>query len=194
MGYVIPPEGRKVSSLELNKLWNVPPEEETTDLANPFVRSAEKTSLIGKQISSPRKEGALSGRKIAPLAQSDELTNRIVQLTKDWDEMTPDELAESIIDLEDRVQVLKSGESPGIEKIEQLVKHLHFRYVFPLVQELSLEGKEGNLESIQIPFAQQIYRVADEIIQQNSLLPFAELSDLQKREVYRYALILGSSE
>ena len=152
------------------------------EIENPFVRTAEKTTQLGKQIGAQPKEKALSNRKIVQLAVQDELAGRVDQVAANWDAMDPEALAESIIDLEDRVAVLKDVQSPELDKIRSQVKHMHFRYVFPVVSMLDLKsGAEG----IEIPFAQEVYNLADQVFKTQSVLPFQQMNAVQQAQVLR---------
>ena len=152
------------------------------DIENPFVRTTEKTTQAAKQIGSQAKEKTLSSRKIVQLAVQDELASRVGQVASNWDAMDPEALAESIIDLEDRVAVLKDVQTPEMNKIRAQIRNMHFRYVFPVVSMLDLKaGGEG----IEIPFAREVYNLADQVFKTQSVLPFQQLSSVQQAQILR---------
>lgn len=154
------------------------------DIENPFVRTTEKATQLGKQIGSQAKEKTLSNRKIVQLAVQDELAARVGQVVQNWDALDPEALAESIIDLEDRVAVLKDVQSPEMDKIRAQVRNMHFRYLFPVVSMLDL--KSGG-EGIEIPFAREVHNLADQVFKTQSVLPFQQLSSTQQAQVLRNA-------
>src|SRR5690606_5833314 len=69
---------------------------------------------------------SLQGRDVALLKETTSLARYI---KTNWDELGPEELADNIIALEDKVSVLKET-SPAVKKVRQLAEHLHFNFVF----------------------------------------------------------------
>ncbi|HSX26423.1 MAG TPA: hypothetical protein VLE89_05385 [Chlamydiales bacterium] len=173
MGFKIRPEIKTPPSYPLDEKVG-----EMNDSQNPFVRATEKTSQVGKQISAPKKEGATSARKIIQLAATDDLASRVSALDKHWDEMEPEALAESIVDLENRVALL-DGEDPVARKVQERVQRFHFEFVFPITRELKTEGE--------FSFVKEINQIAAQILKQNSLLPFTQLAPEQQRSILHYA-------
>ncbi len=186
MGIHFRPEGHKIPE----KVVQSGEESQTNDLENPFVRTTEKTNLCKEKISAPKREKSLPSRTIVPMVDLDDCTRRIEEIDKGWDELDPEMLAEEIIDLEDRISLFQGEPTDEVRKVQAQVKHLHFQYVFPLVKTLQLEGND-KVETIEISFARQVYNLAKEIIETNSVAPFAELSPMQQWEVRRHAISVG---
>lgn len=186
MGIHFRPEGHKIPERVVLRGEEV----QTNDLENPFVRTTEKTDLFKEKIAAPKREKFLGSRTIVPMIDLDDCTRKIEEIDKGWDEFDPEMLAEEIIDLEDRVALFKGEQTDEMQKIQAQVKHLHFQYVFPIVRMLQLEGND-KVESIEIPFARQVYNLAKEIIETNSVAPFAGLSPMQQWEVSRHAISVG---
>ncbi len=131
--------------------------------------TAAKVSQIRLPVHSQK--GGLRDRNITLLKEASDLSRAI---KKDWNELEPEALAERIIELEDKVALLKES-SPAIDKIKKQAEHLHFQFVFPIV----LETKAAVPNS----FARNIYEKAREILKKNSTAPFKELSRTQQYEV-----------
>ena len=116
----------------------------------------------------------LQGRSISRLEQA---KNLYKSLRKDWDNLSPEELAEQIIDLESRVSEFTES-SPTVDKIKKQVEHLHFQFVFPIVLELQ-EGSQS--------FAATVHKLAQKVLKTQSIHPFNQLSEPQQREVRQIA-------
>lgn len=124
------------------------------------------------------KQKGWRGREIALMKDATGLAKYI---RTNWDLLAPEELAEKIVDLEDRVSCLK-GTSPAIAKIAKEARSLHFRFVFPVALELEMSGK-----SMPPSFARTIYQTAKQVFEMNSLHPFHRLSPVQQQEVVQIA-------
>jgi hypothetical protein len=124
----------------------------------------------------------LAGRQISLLRDSSDLCK---QIKSDWNLLDTEELAEKIIDLENKVTVLEKGSplDPAVEKIKKQAEHFHFRFVHPLAMEMELVSEKA----MPVPFAQTVYRAAKQILKTNSLRAFNDLDRMQKREILRYA-------
>lgn len=133
----------------------------------------ETASKVNQAIRTPESRQAQNIMEVRQLA--DRIQNQ-------WNELSPGELAEQIVDLEGRVALL-TGNSPQVESIRRLAEHLHFQFVFPIVLELSKAPPEG----MPVHFARTVHNVAKRIIQTQSLAPISELSSRQIDEVMRFA-------
>ena len=118
----------------------------------------------------------LAVRQLTRLEDAQQLYKKI---QTNWNRLAPEELAEGIIELEDKVALL-SEVTPEVAKVKELAKHLHFQFVFPLVVDLAI-------------FAKTVHQIARRVLQSNSVGDFNQLSQIQQREVGRYAVadILG---
>ncbi|MBX7067545.1 MAG: hypothetical protein K1X28_09985 [Parachlamydiales bacterium] len=125
------------------------------------------------------KQTGLRGRQVALLKDATDLSKNI---RKNWDMLAPEELAEKIIDLEDRVTLLK-GDSPEVAKVVKEARTLHFRFVYPVALELETSGK-----SMPPSFAKTVYHAAKQVFDTNSVAPFKQLSPVQQQEVIRIAM------
>jgi hypothetical protein len=133
---------------------------------------SETTAAKVSQIKLPIIEGkpGLGGRKISLLEDVNQLSKKI---RGDWNLLAPEELAEKIIELEDKVSLLK-GTSPEIAKIKRQTERLHFRFVFPLDADFQI-------------FTREIQKGANQIFKTHSLAAFHNLNSVQQREVMRIA-------
>lgn len=122
----------------------------------------------------------LQGRQVAYLKEASDLSRYI---KRKWDEMTPEELAEKIIDLEDKVALIKET-SPSIEKVRKQAQHLHFQFVFQVAREMDAAPSES---AMPVSFARMIYNAAHKVFETNSVAAFQGLNGMQQREVMRYA-------
>jgi hypothetical protein len=93
------------------------------------------------------------------------------KISKVWDSLELDDLAEQIIDLEGKASRLDVA-TPGAEKVQRLAEHLHFKFVFPIVAEV-----EGG-------FAKEIKRSANDVLA-GSPDAFNELNARQQAEIMR---------
>lgn len=143
-------------------------------------RSAATAAKVSQIVQLPVvKQKGLQGRQITPLYLANDLSKKI---QRDWDLFDPEELADKIIELEDRVAQLKES-SPAVEKIKKQAEHLHFRFVFPVA--LELEANSG--KAMPATFAKTVYNMAKQVFQTHSLHAFQNLSATQKHEVMRIA-------
>lgn len=122
----------------------------------------------------------LQGRQVAHLRESGDLAKHI---RSKWDEMTPEQLAEQIIALEDKVALIQES-SPAVEKVRKQAQHLHFQFVFPVAKEMDGAPPEGEMP---VSFARMIYKAARDVFKTNSVHAFNDLNGVQRREVMRYA-------
>lgn len=144
--------------------------------------SIKKTQKVAKPYleASSSFEAPKKQRKIQVLAEETNLLQRIDKLKGEWNELTPEDTAEELIELHQRITVLAQGkETKTCLKIQKQWKDLFFRFVFPIMQELDDEST--------MSFAQNIRLIAQTILEQNSLQPFQELSSLQQKEIYQFA-------
>ncbi len=119
----------------------------------------------------------LRGRQIALLKEAGELAKKI---KSDWNLLAPEELAERIIELENKISLFEET-TPEIEKVKKQAEHLHFQFVFPIALEVSVS--EQSIPS----FAKAVHQAANQIFKTHSLHAFHVLSRVQKEEVMRYA-------
>lgn len=147
-------------------------------------KKADKESAV--------KHTASRVERVAPFPASDQgweiqLYNEAKGLSKrisrEWNLLTPSELAEHIIDLEGKVTQLEKGTSVNTAKIKLAAQKLHFQFVFPIVLELK-RAPEANMPD---SFARTVQSVAKQILQTNSLDPIKRLSSVQIDEMMRYA-------
>jgi hypothetical protein len=124
------------------------------------------------------KQTGLQGRFVTKLSEANQLAKRI---RHDWNFLPPEELAERIIDLENRVAEFKES-SPAVDKIKKQAEHLHFQFVFPVVLELQEPGK-----SMPPTFARTIHQAANQVFKSHSLQPFQQLNSTQQREILAIA-------
>lgn len=154
-----------------------------TDVPVTRTKKAEKSSAVTHMA---EKVGQVVQLPVTKQSREVRLINDAKDLSKkiqsDWNNLTPSELAEKIIDLEGKVALLE-GSTPAIEKIKKQAEHLHFQFVFPVALELS------NAPEAEMPFsfARSINCVAKEILQTQSLEPLKELSDRQIDEIMKIA-------
>lgn len=154
--------------------------------ANKPNKSAATAAKVNQIVQFPKvaQEG-LQGRAVSQLQQ---IKNLYKSVQQEWNELSPEDLAEKIIDLEGRVSEL-TGSSAAIDKIKKQVEHLHFQFVFPIVLEL----ERGKSDEIMPPsFAKVIDGIAKEVLQKNSLQPLNQLNPAQLGEVQKIALRSGS--
>lgn len=138
-------------------------------------QSAKLAAKVSQVVQFPTLgRSGLEGRVVSRLQQAKNLYKSI---RKDWDNLEPEELAEKIVDLEERVSQLKES-SPAVEKIKKQAERLHFQFVFPIVLELE-KGSHS--------FAGTVQGIAQKILKTQSLQPMHELSEGQKREVLQIA-------
>lgn len=138
--------------------------------------SEETTAKIDSIVSLPQVK---SSRQVQILDSAQVLAAKI---QSSWDSREPEEIAEDIVALENRVKLLE-GTSPEIEKIREIAKDLHFQFVFPLVLELGDESKGAGPYS----FARAIDTIAEAILQKQDLSWARQLNATQFSEVMRYA-------
>lgn len=164
----------------------------------PRKRGSEKSKAGGKarqkDASSTNKETAgkidsivslpevKNSRQIQLLESASDLA---VKIQKSWDSQEPAELAEKIVALENRVNLLE-GDSPEVEKIRAVAKDLHFQFVFPLVLELSDEPLSDEFEGEgPYSFARTIHSIAESIWKSQDLSLIKQLNTTQCSEVMR---------
>ncbi len=140
--------------------------------------TAAKVNQIAQLPAGPQK--GLRGRAVTPLDFASDLSKRI---RRDWNTLNPEELAEKLIDLEERVAHLTET-SPGVDKIKKQAEHLQFQFVFPVALELE-PTSSGKL--MPPSFAKTIYQFAKQVFQNQSLEAFQILSATQQREIIRIA-------
>lgn len=148
--------------------------------SSPSAATAAKISQVAQM--PVVKQPGWRGRQVALLKEARDLSKYI---RKNWDLLAPEQLAEKIVELEDRVAVLK-GNSPEVAKIVKEARSLHFRFVFPVALELEMSGK-----SMPPSFARTIYQVAKQVFDTNSTEAFKRLSPVQQQEVVRIATRSG---
>lgn len=137
-------------------------------------KTADKVNQIARMPET--KAAGLQGRSVAVLRDAKELSKHI---RGDWNLLEPEELAEKIIALEDKVALIKEM-SPEVAKIKKQAEQLHFQFVFPIVLELD--------PSMPHSFVKEVNQVAKRILKEQSIFPFNEnLNSVQQREVIRYA-------
>lgn len=147
-------------------------------------QSAATAAKVNQVVQLPVvKQTGLRGRQVALLKDATDLSKNI---RKNWDMLAPEELAEQIIDLEDRVTHLK-GDSPEVAKVVKEARTLHFRFVYPVALELETSGK-----SMPPSFAKTVYHAAKQVFDTNSVAPFKQLSSVQQQEVIRIAARSGA--
>ena len=139
------------------------------------------TAAKVRQIKLPiiNEKPGLGDRQITLLEEAYGLSESIY---KAWQNLFPEQLAERIIELEDRVSLFKEA-SPEVEKIKREAEHLHFAFVFPLVADLERRFSKTPSTS----FARRIDQAADRVFRTHSLAAFDQLSNVQKQEVLRIA-------
>ncbi len=143
-------------------------------------QSAATAAKVGQIVQLPVvKQTGLRGRQVTLLKEVSALSQHI---KKNWDKLAPEELAENIIELQDRVTLLK-GNSPEVAKVVREAQKFHFRFVYPVALELDTSGK-----SMPPSFAKTVYQAANKVFTTNSLAPFNALSRVQKQEVIRIAM------
>jgi hypothetical protein len=143
-------------------------------------QSAATAAKVGQIVQLPVvKQTGLRGRQVTLLKDAISLSQHIKQ---NWDMLAPEQLAEKIIELEDRVTLLK-GNSPEVAKVEREARKLHFWFVYPVALELETSGK-----SMPPSFAKTVYHAAKQVFDTNSLASFNALSRIQKQEVIRIAM------
>lgn len=125
-------------------------------------------------------ETGLRGRQIALLNDTSQLSRKI---KNDWNVLAPGELAEKIIELENKVSLFEET-TPEIEKIKKQAEHLHFMFVFPVALEMDAAPSE---KSMPVSFARRIYQAANQVFKTHSMQAFKGLNRIQKQEVLRYA-------
>lgn len=121
----------------------------------------------------------IRGKDVQLLSDATQLAKRI---RRSWNELTPPELAEQIIELEARVVQLK-GASLEEEKIRKVAQHLHFQFVFPMALELDADPTHGLFS-----FAREVYEVAKQVFKNQSMHLFYRLNSIQQHETLRYAM------
>jgi len=150
-----------------------------TSKAKGTSRSAATAAKVNETAKMPVvKQTGWRGREVSVLKGAQDLSKSI---RRDWDSLAPEELAEKIIDLENRVTLLK-GDSPEVAKIVKEARTLHFRFVFPVALELEMSGK-----SMPPSFAKTVYSAAKQVFDTNSLHAFKQFSPVQQAEVIRIA-------
>ena len=159
-----------------NKKWG--PEVRSTPFIKAGAESAAKitASKVGEVAEVPVPKERREIRQIRDVKQL------YKQIQRDWNLLSPSELAEQIVELEDRVSLME-GSSPEIEKIKAVAEKLHFQFVFPVVLELSSKPEPNMPHS----FARVVHSVAKQILDTGSLLPIKQLSSTQIDKVMRYA-------
>lgn len=96
-----------------------------------------------------------------PVKLTADKVNRLAnEIKKDWDSLAPEDLAERIIDLEDR-----APES-------RVVQNLHFKFVFPIAIDMG-------------SFINGVNKVAKEVLK-TGVAGFNQLNARQQQEVMRY--------
>lgn len=119
--------------------------------------------------------GPVGGRQAALLKEIQGLSKNI---KSQWDELAPEELAEKIIDLEDKVALIE-GKSSTVEKVKKVAEKHHFNFVFQLHKQIA-------------SFARSVLKDANEMAKTNSMGPFEALNKTQQQEVMRYATREGA--
>jgi hypothetical protein len=94
------------------------------------------------------------------------------RIKKSWDASDPQELAQNIVDLKDKISGIQEM-TPAIEKIKKVADGYHADFVFPVRIDFR-------------SFSKQIGRMADRILKTNSVAPLEKLSPTQQQEVLRY--------
>ena len=141
--------------------------------------SAATAAKVSQVVRLPAvKQTGWRGRQVALLKEARAFSKYI---HKNWDLLAPEQLAEKIVELEDRVVLLK-GNDPAVAKIVKEARSFHFRFVFPVALELEMSGK-----SMPPSFARTIYQVAKQVFDRNSTEAFQRLSPVQQQEVVRMA-------
>ncbi|MBX7066231.1 MAG: hypothetical protein K1X28_03265 [Parachlamydiales bacterium] len=149
--------------------------------SNQSSAAKETASKVDQVMKTPELQGS---PQTALLADVRELARRI---QKQWNELTPGELAEQIVDLEGRVALLE-GNSPQVESIRRLAEHLHFQFVFPIVLELA----RAPLPGMPYSFARTINEIAKQVLSAQSLEPIKQLNPVQIDEIMRFAAKVGA--
>jgi hypothetical protein len=107
-----------------------------------------------------------------------EVQELLKAIEREWNELSPEELADKIVDFETRVAQLPEN-LPAAKKLKKEAARLHFQFVFPITLEL---------ENGEFSFAKAIHKLEKEMFDLQSLTPFQELNETQKREVLEIAL------
>lgn len=154
------------------------PEEGAEEVS--FAPTAQKTSQAVKGSFEKKESTSLGKRKVEVLAEESDVVRQISQLKKNWNELSPEDVAEELIELHQRITILAEGkESPTCLKMQKQWQNLFFDFVFPIHSELDPQAP--------MSFAHTIRDIAQKTLEQNSLQPFQELTPLQQREILRFA-------
>jgi len=154
---------------ELVKLYNTA---KPTPKGEALDSTAEKIIPIGKQLMSPQKQAGLRDRHVTQLTDAEDLSSKVLSLRNDWDELAPEEIAEKLSELGNRISLLTPEEKadPAIQKTLSVFQKSEFDYVFPLSRDF-------------IPFAENIHEMAHEILKNQTIEPFKELNPTQQWQV-----------
>lgn len=136
-------------------------------------RTTEKVAQFKPPVVQPK--SALGNRQVALLKEVKNLA-RFIQTN--WNSLELEDLAEKIIDLENKVSLLPQD---GVhQEVDRLARRLHFKFVFPIAAELEVSPK-------MISFAKTVLEMANRILKSGSVEPFKELNSRQQYEVMRGA-------
>jgi len=131
------------------------------------------------------KKDSFTNREAAVSEEVCDLAKKIGQLEIRWNQMVPSQIADELVSLNERATRI-SGEreiSPWIHEInraaQEQLEHLNFAFVFPQVIELKRETMEPT-------FASRLHKIAEQIRQQDNVLPFKALDSYLQREIVRY--------
>lgn len=149
---------------------------------NPMKRKQETPPVVNTQEAGGFKRVKKMAAKVSEAARQIHEANQLAEsIRKNWNVSSPPDLAEQIIELEDRVAELK-GDSSEVKKIKEVADHFHVQFVFPVISELDLEPGHGLFS-----FAREIHKAAKKIFQTQSMQPFYRLNAVQQYETLRYA-------
>lgn len=108
-----------------------------------------------------------------------EARNLSKYITGHWDEWTPEEQAEKVIELKDKVAEITEP-SAAVDKVKREAEDHHFHFVFPVSMELA---KGAN----PLSFAKTVLSAANEVFKTNSVHAFNAMNGTQQREIMRHA-------
>lgn len=150
------------------------------------VSQSQKVDISSAAKLTAKKVGQIVQLPVTKQTRDVRLLNEAKLLSKhiqhNWNLLESSELAEKIVDLEEKVALLK-GTSPAIEKIKKAVENYAFQFVFPVVLELN-RTPEANMP---LSFARTVNHVAKQCFKTQSLAPLSQLNRVQNAEIVRFA-------
>ncbi|MBU6383643.1 MAG: hypothetical protein KGR16_04950 [Verrucomicrobia bacterium] len=132
---------------------------------------------INKSVGGSPHEVVGAADELKEVISLDEVKVVMGRIREQWNDLSPGQLADAAVDLEDRVKRL-SGDSAQVRRIRALAQHMRFQVVFPLTSEFDQQPHT---------FAYEVDVLRKKVLNTESLDPLSEFNRTQQEEILRYA-------